>query len=328
MQLPAPGTGVRIRAPAKVNLLLRILGRRSDGFHEVETVFQAVDFCDLVTVTATGGGGYELRVVDDTGEPVDVGPVEENLVTRALEAFRARLGTECPSRSPLPGLDVRLVKRIPAGAGLGGGSSDAGAFLRGLNALLGDPLEAGALVELGAGLGADVAFFSGLAGRAVGRERGDVLSAAPSLPARTLLLGLPPVHVNTAAAYRRLARSREGAGGPPPAILDDLLAATAVAGADGWRLLAGAAVNDFDPVVAGPDPEIAGALEALTRAPCEYALLSGSGAAVFGVLSPGAEAERTLARLRGRTPETRWLAAGTLDRLPSPERVVPDTDFS
>lgn len=325
---PAPGTAVRIRAPAKVNLLLRILGRRPDGFHALETIFQAVDLCDVLTLSVTQSPGYRLSVVDDAGAPVDVGPVEDNLVTRALDRFGARLAREKPGVN-VPGLDVRLVKRIPAGAGLGGGSSDAGALLRALNALLGEPLDPGTLVELGGGLGADVAFFSGAEGRAVGRDRGDVLSSAPTLPHRTLLLGLPPVHVDTGGAYGRLARSREAGGTGPSPILDALLETLEGASSgDGWRQLARVAVNDFEPVVAHPDPDIAEALEALGEAPCEFSLLSGSGAAVFGVLCDGADAEAVVSRLARRTPATRWIAAPTLDRLPATERVVPGREFS
>ena len=175
----------RVEAPAKVNLFLRILGRRPDGYHELETAFQAVNLSDILEVVAGEGDGFELLVRGPDGASVDVGPVENNLVTRAVEIFRDHTGRSCT-------VQVRLTKRIPAGAGLGGGSSDAGAMLRVLNRIHGIPLAAGELQELAGTLGADVAFFAGQVGLALGEGVGTELTPLAPLPPRRLPANPPP----------------------------------------------------------------------------------------------------------------------------------------
>lgn len=300
--IPRPGTRLRVEAPAKVNLLLRILARRPDGYHELETLFQAVALSDVLALEVMDGEVYGLEVRGD-----DVGPVEDNLVTRAVMAFRRATGLST-------GLRVDLEKRIPSGAGLGGGSSDAGAALRALNALHGGPLSPAALMALGAELGADVAFFTGSAGLALGEGRGDRLRPIPPLPRRTVVLGLPPARVATGPAYGALVQARE-AGLPVPL---PLLQGRAPGS---WEEVAALAVNDFESVIPRDFAPVAEALDALRGAPCSPALLSGSGAAVFGVLDDGVAEESVLASLRARAPGTRWVAAPTLQRLPQPERV-------
>ncbi|HSM04135.1 MAG TPA: 4-(cytidine 5'-diphospho)-2-C-methyl-D-erythritol kinase [Longimicrobiales bacterium] len=298
----SPGTGrtLRIDAPAKVNLSLRVLERMPDGFHRLETLFQAVDLRDALTVSTVPGDDVAL---DTAG--AEVGPPEENLVVRAVRAFREATGTAT-------GVRIRLMKRIPAGAGLGGGSSDAGAALRLLDHLHGDPLGRDARQELGSGLGADVAFFAGEAGYALGEGRGERLRGLPPLARRTLLLGLPPVHVPTGPTYGALARHRAGSGPPPP-----ILEGTAPRD---WEAVAACAVNDFEAVVPGAHPAVAAALGALRASGSPLSLLSGSGGAVFG-LPWSDDPEVCLRELREGTPEVRWVAAATLDRLPEPWEV-------
>jgi 4-diphosphocytidyl-2-C-methyl-D-erythritol kinase len=248
-----------LAAPAKVNLFLRVLEKRPDGFHELETLFQAVDLADEVHVQATSSGGISLEV-----EGPDLGPVEENLAHRAAEAFLDAVGM---SGSVL----IRLKKRIPAGAGLGGGSSDAAAVLRLMNAMYGSPLDSPELMSVGAGLGSDVAFFLGGSPFAVGRGRGEKLEAIPPLPEAQLVIALPPVHVATGWAYKKLSSRGLDAAGPrvgdPPA---------------SWAWVASLAHNDFQEVVSSTHPEVRAALEGLKAAGAKPALLSGSGAACFG----------------------------------------------
>jgi 4-diphosphocytidyl-2-C-methyl-D-erythritol kinase len=295
------GRILQVGAPAKVNLTLRILERTPDGFHRLETLFQAVDLQDSLTVSTIPGSQMILEMPD-----AELGPPEENLVTRAVRAFREATGTES-------GVHIRLEKRIPAGAGLGGGSSDAGATLRILNRLHGEPLSHGALQGLGATLGADVAFFAGEAGFALGEGRGERLRPLPALPPRTLVLGLPPVHVPTGPAYGALARLREGSGTPGPVLAGEV--------PRDWPGVRALAVNDFEAVVPGAHPPIHAALQALRADEgVALALLSGSGGAVFGLPRPG-EAEAVVARLREGVPGVRWLTAATLDRLPAPVEV-------
>jgi 4-diphosphocytidyl-2-C-methyl-D-erythritol kinase len=147
------GRSASLEAPGKVNLVLRVLGRRSDGYHEIATLFQAIDLCDNVRVSVDpDASGVDLAL-----EGPDLGPLEENLAYRAAERFCDRYGVEA-------GVRIELLKRIPAGGGLGGGSSDAAAVLRLLSALTG---HGEGLQALAADLGSDVPFF--VAGSATGR---------------------------------------------------------------------------------------------------------------------------------------------------------------
>ncbi|MEQ9569717.1 MAG: 4-(cytidine 5'-diphospho)-2-C-methyl-D-erythritol kinase [Longimicrobiales bacterium] len=294
-------TEVRVRAPAKVNLALRILGRRPSGFHDLETVFQAVDLCDDLVVRTRTAPGVGLVV-----HGADVGPPADNLVVRAAEAFLAAAGGE-------GGVEVELTKRIPAGAGLGGGSSHAGATLRALDALWPGAVAGPALRAIAADLGSDVPFFLGEAGRALGRGRGEVLTPLAPLPPAVLVLGLPPVHVATGPAYGALARARAAGGGrvPPPLYRRD-------AGdvPTDWAGVAAGAVNDFEATVTASSPPVARALAALRDAEPRFALLSGSGAAVFAVYDDEAAAERRRGRAAAACPDTTFVTATTLARMP------------
>lgn len=286
-----PARTLSLQAPAKINLLLRILGKRSDGFHDLDTLFQAVELHDQVTVAAVDEG-VALQV-----EGADVGPTEENLAYRAARGLLDASGADL-------GLAIRLVKRIPAGAGLGGGSSDAAAVLRAGNALLPTPLPDPTLHELAADLGSDVPFFLSGSALARGTGRGEVLEALPSLPPAALVLVMPPVHVSTAEAYRLLAE-RRSAGGEPPC-------SGYVGGAPAnWAEVADEAANDFEAVVPGRWPEVATSLEALRQAGARPALLSGSGGACFGVFDDGATA-RTAAGALQRS--LGWTAVATATR--------------
>ncbi|HSG47836.1 MAG TPA: 4-(cytidine 5'-diphospho)-2-C-methyl-D-erythritol kinase [Longimicrobiales bacterium] len=300
-----PGVVMRVEAPAKVNLLLRILDRSPDGYHHLETLFQAVGLSDSLTLEVVEGDRDTLEV-----RGADVGPAADNLVTRAVARFREATGFG-------PALRVVLEKRIPAGAGLGGGSSDAGAVLRALNLLCGTPLTSSEVMALGGGLGADVAFFSGSAALALGEGRGDRLRPLPPLPVRPVILGLPPVHVATGPAYGALALARTGGLPVPRPLLQGRAPAD-------WDQVAAVAVNDFEAVIPGAFPPVGEALRALRLAGPPLAHLSGSGAAVFAVLPPGGDGTGMEEELRSRAPGIRWVVTATLDELPLPERVEPE----
>ena len=137
---------VRVAAPAKINCFLRILAKEESGYHQIETLYNAVDFCDEIELHRTERG-VSVEVVGPS-----VGPDEENLAYRAAEAL-------LESGGMTPGVHISLTKNIPVEAGLGGGSSDAGATLRALNVLLGEPFSADALLQIAGRLGADVPFF-------------------------------------------------------------------------------------------------------------------------------------------------------------------------
>ena len=287
----------QVLAPAKINLALRVLRKRPDGYHDIDTLFQAIDLSDEVEVElGAEGAPIELEVVGGS----DLGPAERNLAHRAASAYLAAAGSDV-------GVRIRLVKRIPVGAGLGGGSSDAAAVLRCLAALVGG-VGADKVREMGANLGSDVPFFLGVSPMARGRGRGELLQALEPLPAADLVIVSPPVHVSTADAYRALSpRLGEGASAKRELRLPV------------WSDAPEVAVNDFQPVISEAHPEVARALAALRAAGARLALMTGSGSACFGLFADNSEAEAGAARLAG---ETGWpcVAARTLESFPAVAR--------
>ena len=187
---------ISLVAPAKINLSLRILEKRADGFHELETLMVPISLAD--TVEVSHGTGHEITLTcNDPELPTGA----ENLCVEAAEAFRVATGLD-------HGIAITLLKRIPHGAGLGGGSSDAAAVLKGLNELFDHPLVDEELHQIAATLGSDVPFFLG-SGPAWCRGRGEILEPTSALPKRTLLLIKPPFPVPTAWAYKKYAELKE-----------------------------------------------------------------------------------------------------------------------
>ena len=186
---------ITLSAPAKINISLRILGMRPDGFHELETLMVPIALADQIEI-AHGSGREITLACNDPELPAG----RENLCVKAAEAFRVATGLD-------HGISITLLKRIPHGAGLGGGSSDAAAVLKGLNELFDHPLVEEELHQIASSLGSDIPFFLGNA-PAWCRGRGEILEAAPPLPERTLLLIKPPFPVPTAWAYKRYAELR------------------------------------------------------------------------------------------------------------------------
>lgn len=286
----------RTTAPAKVNLFLRVLGKRGDGFHEIRTVFQAIELTDGVVVERRGRG----VALDVRG--AELGPERENLAYRAAEAFLEDTGDAT-------GVRIELVKRIPAGAGLGGGSSDAAAVLRCLAATTSSPPSRADLVRMGAALGSDVPFFLTPGPLARAEGRGEVLTSLPPLPEADLVVALPPVHVETAAAYSALGREVSGT---------DDLAAVENASSDvprQWADVTSWMANDFEPPVAARHEEVRRSLTALRSAGARAALLSGSGGAAFGIFGTRDEAERVASDLTRRLG-WRFIATRTLTAWP------------
>ena len=183
-----------VLAPAKINLHLEVLGLRADGFHELAMVMQTLDLCDHLRLSNRADGAIRLRC-DDPALPVDA----DNLIVRAAQRLRARVGL------PELGADLWLRKRIPVGAGLAGGSSDAAAALVGLNSLWGLDLSAAALHELAAELGSDVPYcLEGGTRLCFGRgERLEAVEGEGSPPLAVLLVKHPQVSVSTPWAYGR-----------------------------------------------------------------------------------------------------------------------------
>ncbi len=279
-------TGVTVVAPAKVNLRLRVLAREASGYHQLETVFCALELADTLEASRTGGS----LALDVDG--AEVGPAEDNLVVKAAWAFGRAAGVE-------PEVRFRLTKRIPVGAGLGGGSSDAAAALRALNGLFDAPLDRDQLLEIGARLGADVPFFLCGSSHALAWGRGQRILPLPPLPPRPVLVVKPPFAIPTAEAYRRLAEPRA----MDAAILDR-------AGMMRWELMTDA-VNDFETVAFADHPVLATVKKALRDAGAGPVLLAGSGSAVFGVFDTEEDRDAAATHVQGRWPEMTAIRTAT-----------------
>lgn len=279
---------------AKINLRLRVLGRRADGYHELHTVFQTITLHDVLTFEALDGGRLEL-VCDVPDIPVD----GRNLVLRAAAALRA----ECGWRG---GARIELEKRIPAGGGLGGGSADAAIALLGLTHLWGLDIGRDALAAIGARLGADIPFFF-TGGTALGTGTGTELSPLGDIPTAPLLIVTPGVKVSTAEAYKAL--NATALTKPDAAAMLPISRAEAQIPDSLCEVMR----NDFEAVVFRLEPEIKRARKRLLEAGARCALLSGSGASLFGVFDSEESVGRAASALRS---EKRWqlFACTTLAR--------------
>lgn len=247
------------QAKAKINLTLDILGKRDDGYHEVEMVMQSIALADIVTIEEDD----EISVETDLAELADD---RTNLAWRAAELMRDAYGVA-------RGAKIRIAKKIPLAAGLAGGSSDAAAVLLGLNELWNLARPMNELLTLGARLGSDVPFCM-IGGTMVASGRGEILTDAPALGAYPLVLVKPPVGVSTAAAYGGY-RADKVAVHPRAACMTD-----AIASGETARIF-GALGNVLETVTIPLRPEIAEVKQALLDAGAEAAMMSGSGPTVF-----------------------------------------------
>jgi 4-diphosphocytidyl-2-C-methyl-D-erythritol kinase len=256
---------VRVRAAAKVNLFLRILAREADGFHGIETLFCLLDLADDVEVTRTEAPGVTLAVEGD----IDTGPAAENLAVRAATAVLDATGRRF-------GVHLRLVKRIPARAGLGGGSSDAAAALTAVNQLANNAVPRHELLQFAARLGSDVPFFFSGAPLALGWSHGERLLRLPALPPAPVLLVTPPTPISTAAAYGWVDEARQTQGRRGSVVLD-------LGVLRSWGDVGRMAGNDFESPVFGHAPAVRAAFEALVLTRPLVCRLSGSGSTLFAV---------------------------------------------
>lgn len=289
---------LRVDAFAKVNLTLRVLGVRSDGYHELRTTFQTLALHDTLTFTLAPG---PFTISCDTPAcPVD----ERNLVWRASELVWRAAGR----RGALRGLRVHLVKRIPLEGGLGGGSSNAAATLRALTALWRVPPKRAPLPDLARELGADVPFLL-QGGTAVGFERGDVLFPLADLPRSFVVLALPPFGVSTKSAYAWWDAYAE-----PPA-------PRPIARPTTFQLPVAELCNDLEAPVTRQHPEIGQLVEALTRDGASYAAMSGSGSTVFGLFNTLPRAQSAAKRLATRTLITTTLSRPQFTRRSAPRSI-------
>ena len=252
-------------APAKLNLFLHVTGRRADGYHELQTLFQLIDLSDTIAIRVREDGAIERAQ-----GPADV-PAESDLAVRAARALKAASGTRL-------GADLRVLKRIPQGGGLGGGSSDAATTLLALNQLWDCGLATGDLAALGLPLGADVPVFIG-GFSAWGEGIGERLTPV-ELPDRWYLI----IHPGCAVSTREVFQSPELTRNSPLITIRALFES-------GGR-------NDCEPVVRRLAPEVGEALDWLGR--FVPALLTGTGSCVFAAFESAIEAERLAARVPDR----------------------------
>ncbi len=268
----AKGKSVRLRAFAKVNLCLHVMGKRSDGYHELRTIFQTISLHDTLTLSIRPNRPIEMFV--DGTEMLPAGP--ENLVWRAIKAISPEVGFD-------GGVHVHLEKRIPVARGLGGGSSDAAAALIGMLRLANAKLPLDRLMEIAAGLGADVPFFL-FGGRALAVNRGDEIYPLPDEPKRTIVVVSPKgIGVSTKDAYEWVSAELTNRAKPPNI----------------WRFCAlcwsrqGSVANDFEGPVFSRHPRLGEIRDALLQRGAAEAALAGSGSAVFGIFRNPAQARRT-----------------------------------
>lgn len=262
----------RLAAQAKVNLALRVGPRGPEGYHQLASLYARIDLTDDVVVRPLRSG-VTIRVVRDGLPDEAVGPDERNLALLAARAYmhEAKWPTGCA---------IDIEKRIPVGAGLGGGSADAGTVLRALDSLAPRPLGVGRLARIAATLGADVPFLTLDAPLALGTGRGDVIEVLGRLSPRWLALVLPRFSVSTAEAYGWLDADRARDREVPRLDAESLRRA-----ARDWDLLADVATNDLQPAVAARHPLIDSYCAALRTAGARIAMMSGSGSAVFGLFT-------------------------------------------
>ncbi|MGC2661113.1 MAG: 4-(cytidine 5'-diphospho)-2-C-methyl-D-erythritol kinase [Bryobacteraceae bacterium] len=258
---------VSVPSFAKLNLDLRVLGKREDGFHELRTIFQTISLRDSLRIKFEKRKQTEL-ILDSSVE------IADNLVIRAAKLVLDRLRVSARIR-------FSLSKRIPMGAGLGGGSSNAAAVLIALPALARKPLPLPDLMELAASLGSDVPFFL-LGGTAVAFGRGTELYPLPDLPRHPAVVVSSAIHVSTPDAYRALQRGLVELTSPNRSpILREFQTVA-------WNLAAPSLGtlpfrNDFEAAVFRLHPELAAQKRKLRRLGANPALMTGSGSAIFGV---------------------------------------------
>lgn len=284
---------VSVAAHAKLNLFLRVLARSDDGFHGLETLLCLVTLADTLSAERREGRGVSIEVAGS-----DAGPAENNLALRAAASVLEATGHRFA-------IHLRLSKRIPERAGLGGGSSDAAAALHAANRLAGDAIPRHELLQLGARLGSDVPFFLSGGALALAWNRGERMLRLPPLPSAPGLLLAPPVPVSTADAFGWIDSSRRSPSGRGAVSLDlDALSR--------WSDIARMAGNDFESEIFGRHPAVRTAFEALVGTRPMVCRMSGSGSTLFALYRQARDrddAAMMLGRKHGRITSVETLAA-------------------
>jgi 4-diphosphocytidyl-2-C-methyl-D-erythritol kinase len=273
-----------LTAPAKINLYLKVLSKRDDGYHQIETVFERISLADRLSVEKAKGS---TAIVCDRPD-VPTGP--GSLMDRAIQLFRKEAGKDLH-------FDVKLEKNIPVGAGLGGGSSDAAALLRGMNELTGSPIEKDTLLRISGELGADIPFFMSDSRFAYGKGRGDIIQAVDATLEMWHVLITPPFEVRTKDVYDKVsAFSLTNDKG-----IDRIF--TAFLDRKDISAIAENLCNDLQAVTLRDFPALGQVFSELEKEGAKGVLLSGSGPTVFGIFSRE-DAVKAGEKLKKVFPET------------------------
>jgi 4-diphosphocytidyl-2-C-methyl-D-erythritol kinase len=264
---------IELRAYAKINLGLRILARRPDGFHDIETIYHQINLFDEIHLESRSHG----IVCRTEGATI---AERANLCIKAARLLQSAANTT-------RGVTIHLQKNIPLGAGLGGGSADAAAVLKGLNIFWNLFYSERELLELATQLGSDVPFFI-KGGIALGTGRGEILESLDCTIPYWIVVCMPPIHVSTAWAYSHISSQARREGGGIRSVIA------------GGSLEVSGLVNDFEPIVFRAYPEIAELKSELLRQGAVFALMSGSGSSVFGLFDDEESAKRSSQELSSR----------------------------
>ncbi|HZM26679.1 MAG TPA: 4-(cytidine 5'-diphospho)-2-C-methyl-D-erythritol kinase [Gemmatimonadales bacterium] len=283
---------VAVACHAKLNLFLRVLAREEDGFHSLETLFCLLELADHLVAARREEHGVSIEV-----SGADVGPPAENLAVRGAQLVLEATGDRF-------GVHLELTKRIPARAGLGGGSSDGAAALLAVNRLAGDAVPRHELLQFAARLGSDVPFLLSGAALALGWGRGERLMRLPALPAAPVLLLTPAVSVSTAEAYLWVDDARRSIGRRGAVALEGGALAS-------WGDIARMAGNDFESPVFARHPPVREAFEALVATRPTICRMTGSGSTLFAIYRSERDrddAAMMLGRKHGTVMSTRTVA--------------------
>jgi 4-diphosphocytidyl-2-C-methyl-D-erythritol kinase len=281
---------LRIRSFAKINLALSVLGRRADGYHDIQTLFQTIDFCDELEFRPSSQLELRCENLPDVRN-------EDNLVWKA-----ARLLTSASAEKR--GASILLKKRIPAGAGVGGGSSNAAAALLGLVRFWDLRIPDNTLSSIAESLGSDVPFFL-TGGTALGSGKGERISPLPDSPSRHLVVIFPGIHVSTAEAYRSLNLGLTSS-------MEDLRIQPLIGQVQAGTSILTGLFNDFEASILAAYPPIREAKRFLQELGATATLLSGSGSSIFGFFSD----EESASAVSRSVPRETWrvFPAKTLSR--------------
>lgn len=271
-----------IKCPAKINLSLDVVSRRSDGYHNLSMIMQEIGLFDILTFEISDGNEIKLTC-NDSSVPTD----DTNLIIRAAKAFFDKAKISASAR-------IHLCKNIPIGAGLGGGSTDAAGTLTALNTVFDKPLTTEELAVMAKSLGADVPFFL-YGGCMLAEGIGEILTPLPTLTNAHIVLAKPPISVSTAYVYKNLVLD-ESIRHP------DTKSALTALETGNLDLLAVSCGNVLETVTAKKYPEIDEYKKIMLRHGAAYSLMSGSGSSVFGIFADKDSANLAYNEFKGITP--------------------------